>query len=109
VKWYRKAADQGDEGAQWKLGLMYAGGQGVDKDQAEAVKWYRKAAEQGGETAQWKLGRMYAGGQGVDKDQAEAVTDHFKTSQPGSNQNRPLRGVQFISGFLMQARGFSMI
>jgi len=34
------------------------------------------------------------------------VTDHFKTSQSGSNQNQPLWGALFISGFLMQARGF---
>jgi hypothetical protein len=39
---------------------------------------------------------------------AKNVTGHFKTSQPGSNQNRPLRGALFTSGFLMQARGFSL-
>ena len=46
VKWYRKAAEQGDAEAQFNLGLMYADGEGVPKDYAEAVKWYRKAAEQ---------------------------------------------------------------
>jgi uncharacterized protein len=33
--------------AQYNLGVMYAIGQGVPEDDAEAVKWYRKAAEQG--------------------------------------------------------------
>ena len=47
VKWYRKAADQGDAFAQYNLGVMYDNGEGVPQDQAEAVKWYRKAAEQG--------------------------------------------------------------
>ena len=29
VKWYRKAADQADAGAQYLLGLSYVGGAGV--------------------------------------------------------------------------------
>ena len=33
--------------AQLNLGNMYADGQGVFKDDFEAVKWYRLAAEQG--------------------------------------------------------------
>ena len=51
---------------------MYANGQGVLKDDAEAVKWYRLAAEQGGASAQSSLGVMYATGRGVLKDDAEA-------------------------------------
>jgi TPR repeat protein len=55
---------------------MYEKGQGVPKDDAEAVKWYRKAAEQGNAGAQDKLGAMYADGRGVPKDDAEAVRWH---------------------------------
>ena len=47
VKWYRLAAEQGDADAQDKLGVTYAGGEGVPQDYAEAVRWYRLAAEQG--------------------------------------------------------------
>ena len=47
VKWYRKAAEQGDTFAHYNLGVCYDNGQGVNKDYTEAVKWYRKAAEQG--------------------------------------------------------------
>jgi TPR repeat protein len=32
VKWYRKAAEQGDVKAQSNLGVMYASGQGVKQD-----------------------------------------------------------------------------
>ena len=39
------AAEQGE--AQYNLGVMYANGEGVAKDDEESVKWYRKAAEQG--------------------------------------------------------------
>jgi TPR repeat protein len=48
VKWYRKAAEQGEVEAQTYLGFMYEQGLGgLPQNRAEAVKWYRKAAEQG--------------------------------------------------------------
>ena len=47
VKWFRKAAKQGNAAAQYNLGWMYAKGIGVVKDKREAVKWYLEAAEQG--------------------------------------------------------------
>ena len=59
--------------AQISLGIMYANGQGVPQDYAEAVKWFRLAADQGDATAQFNLGIMYAKGQGVPQDYAEAV------------------------------------
>ena len=72
VKWFRKAADQGDAAAQCNLGNMYAEGRGVTKDEAEAVKWFRKAAERGHSPAQFNLGASYLFGQGVIKDPVQA-------------------------------------
>lgn len=40
-------AEQGDASAQYKLGRMYANGEGVPRNDTEAVNWFRKAAEQG--------------------------------------------------------------
>ncbi len=57
---------------QFALGAMYAMGQGVSKNYAEAVKWYRKAAEQGNARAQYSLGFMYGKGQGVSQDYVRA-------------------------------------
>ncbi len=47
---------------------MYARGQGVPLDYAEAVKWFRKAADRGVAKAQYNLGLMYANGAGVTQD-----------------------------------------
>jgi TPR repeat protein len=44
VRWYRKAAGQGDPSAQYNLGLMYAAGQGVPQDYVEAHMWLNLAA-----------------------------------------------------------------
>ena len=73
LKWFRKAADQGDADAQNGLGLMYREGHGVQQDYAEALKWFRKAADQGNANAQFKLGAMYEMGVGVPPNLTEAL------------------------------------
>ncbi len=72
MKWYRKAAEQNYAEAQYNLGVCYANGEGVTKDDVEAVKWYRKAAEQNYAEAQYILGVCYYIGEGVAKDYVEA-------------------------------------
>jgi TPR repeat protein len=72
VRWYRLAAEQGNASAQSNLGFMYTKGEGVRKDDAEAVRWYRLAAEQGYADAQYNLAAMYRKGDGVLKDAALA-------------------------------------
>ena len=72
VKWYTKAAEQGDELAQYNLALMYDNGKGVAQDYKEAMKWYTKAAEQGHTDAQYNLGVMYYKGEGVVQDYKSA-------------------------------------
>ncbi|MDA7658743.1 sel1 repeat family protein [Akkermansiaceae bacterium] len=83
VKWYRRAADQGNATAQYSLGRSYDYGEGVEKDAEEAVKWYRKAAEQGNATAQSSLGWNYDNGEGVEKDAEEAVKWYRKAADQG--------------------------
>lgn len=61
-------------GAQFALGIMYDEGQGVPKDDREAVRWYRMAAEQANASAQFNLGNVYYNGQGVPKDYVQAYT-----------------------------------
>ncbi len=68
----RKAAEQGDAAAQTNLGLMYANGEGVLKDDKAAVKWYRRAAEQGYADAQFNLGVMCHTGDALPKDYVAA-------------------------------------
>ena len=58
VKWFLKAAEQGDSWAQNDLGHCYSEGYGVSQDYNEAVRWYRKAAEQGNQDAINALQRL---------------------------------------------------
>ena len=73
VKWFRKAAEQNQTEAQIYLGICYAAGLGVTKDEAESIHWWRQAAERNNPKAQSILGSCYADGRGVRKDEAEAV------------------------------------
>jgi uncharacterized protein len=72
AKWFQVAAEQGNAGAQEKLGSMYVDGKGVPRDYKEALKWYRLAVVQGAEYAPLYLGYMYSGGLGVPQDYVRA-------------------------------------
>ena len=61
---------------------MYADGEGVPEDDAEAVRWYRLAADQGLAGAQHNLGLMYYNGEGVLQDN---VTAHMWFNIAGAN------------------------
>jgi len=65
---YRLAAEQGIAGAQCRLGVMYAEGRGVARDEKESVRWFRLAAEQGDAEAQGGLGLACGTGRGVSQD-----------------------------------------
>ena len=82
----KKAAEQGDALAQYRLGLHYVDGRGVAKDNAEAAKWYLKAAEQGNANGQFELGFMYENGKGVAKDEAEAIKWYRKAAAQGNTK-----------------------
>ena len=82
LKEWKPLADQGHAIAQYNLGWMYADGEGVVEDDAEAVRWYRLAADQGHAGAQHNLGLMYANGEGVLQDN---VTAHMWFNIAGAN------------------------
>lgn len=54
------------------LGLCYAKGLGVEKDEWQSYEWYRKSAEAGDAEAMRLLGLCYEHGTGVEKDEAQA-------------------------------------
>ena len=58
VKWYRKAAYEGDSAAQNSLGVMYAEGKGVLKDLVQAHVWYNIAGANGHESAKKNLANI---------------------------------------------------
>ena len=84
VKWYRKAAEQGDAVAQFNLCYCYYNGLGVPQSYSDAVKWCRKAAEQGNAAAQCNLGYCYYKGTGVPQSYSDAVKWYRKAAEQGN-------------------------
>ncbi|TYP94265.1 MULTISPECIES: toll/interleukin-1 receptor domain-containing protein [Nitrosomonas] len=93
-----EAAEQGDAEAQNILGLMYASGRGVAKNEAKAVEWYRKAAEQGNATAQNSLGVMYEEGRGVVQDDTIAMEWYRKAAEQGDAWAQTYIGLMYEKG-----------
>ena len=71
-KLFEKGADCGHAGARTYLGMCYALGRGVERNDAKGVELIREAAEQGNPEAHISLGFCYLKGRGVAEDEAEA-------------------------------------
>jgi hypothetical protein len=54
VKWYRKAAEQGDAQAQHFLGLAYELGEGVAKDDIEAYAYFNLSGITNENARKWR-------------------------------------------------------
>ena len=77
---FELSAEQGNEKAQFILGLMYDIGQGAAKNDNEALNWYVKSAEQGSDTAQLLLGLKKA----IEQNGVEAVYWLTKAAEQGN-------------------------
>ncbi len=92
-------AERGHVLAQYDVALMFDNGQGVPRNDAEALRWYGEAADSGHAGAQNNLGLMYAAGQGVARDDATAVAWWRKAAQQGyANAQRNL-AVMYANGW----------
>jgi TPR repeat protein len=80
-----------DPESQFTLGVLYARGQGVLQDDAEAVKWLLKAAVQGHGQAQFFLGVMYLVGLGVDQDEVSGYAWVYLSAEKGVEEAAQLR------------------
>jgi tetratricopeptide (TPR) repeat protein len=83
MKWYLKAANQGDAEAENSIGFIYDNGLGVKQDYTAALSWYRKAADHGLAKAQYNVGTDYDSGLGVPRDSKQARSWMEKAAAAG--------------------------
>ena len=89
MRWFEKAAEDGNTDAQWKLGLGYIKGIGVPQDERKAAAWFKRAANNRDVRAQNALSELYLNGRGVQKDYVRAYTwASIATGLRGNNNDR---------------------
>jgi hypothetical protein len=84
IAYFRRSPDQGFRSARYNLGVIFARGDGVEKDAEAAFEWYGLAAAQGHATAQFNLGVFYRDGLGTAADGRKAVEWFTRSAENGN-------------------------
>ena len=95
---WQPLAQQGDAGAQFLLGALYAQGHGMPQDYGQAAQWFQRAAEQGHVAAQFNLGVRYHEGRGVPQDSSQAAAWFQRAAQQGFDRAQYNLGVLYMNG-----------
>ncbi len=104
------AAEKGDAGAQFNLGVLLSSRQGdngrsIGGNRREAIRWLRVAARQGLPRAQVKLAEIYADGIGSPRDYARAAIWFLlaATTLSGAHREQAQSGYDRIAAHLSPA------
>ncbi|MBF0288066.1 MAG: caspase family protein [SAR324 cluster bacterium] len=84
---------------QYKLGVIYREGLGIDQNNQQAIYWYTKAAEQDHAAAQTRLGYMFRKGYGIFKDNSQAVYWYKRAAGQGDAQGQFNLGGMYLKGY----------
>src|ERR1700761_4201430 len=95
---YLRAAQSGNDDAEFYLGALYSAGIGVPRSAPEAFRWISRAADQGHSHAMLIVAGLYATGRGVQKDNIQAYKWAYIVSAASRvdefhNGSRQLMGV----------------
>jgi len=97
-KIYLKAAELGNDVAQYNVGSSYEFGDGIECDYNKAFFWYKKAAEAGDVDAQSRLAYFYENGKGIEKDENSAFYWYKKAAEAGSSWDMHGLGLCYLNG-----------
>lgn len=95
---YEFAIDAGFAPASTGLGILYADGKGVPKDEVRAIGLFREGVAGNDVSGYVRLGAAFAGGRGVDKDLAEGFRNMRVAADAGHVQAQYLAGVMLAKG-----------
>ena len=98
----RPKAEAGDADAQFKLGLIYENGIGVEASSRDAFLWYEKAMRQGHAGSMTALGDMYFDGSGSDPDPSMATFWYLKAAAKGHALAQAKIGYAYAIGLAVQ-------
>jgi TPR repeat protein len=100
--WLQDRAKANDPVAQYRLGVLYALGQGVKQDYGQAAQLFLAAANGGVAEAQYNVAVMYSEGMGVPRDPAQAMSWYQKAAAQGNANAAFNLGVAYSNGIGVQ-------
>jgi TPR repeat protein len=100
----RESAVSGLADAQYRLGMSYEKGNGVEKNMLEAMRLYRLAADQNHTSAQYQLGKCFEFGSGVTPNHEEASRLYHVAAEAGDAEAQCKLGMYYQSGYLGLSR-----
>lgn len=83
LKDFGEASRQGNHEAQYRIGLLYRDGTGLDADDTEAAYWFRKAGSNGHAEAQYEIALCFMNGKGVLQDTRVAAEWLWRAAEQG--------------------------
>jgi hypothetical protein len=95
---FLRLAMEGSANAQYQLGHMFFGGEGVREDEALAARWYRTAAEQGHAKAQCDYAWCLDAGVGVPCDLVQSAAWLRRSAQQGNRNAQYALGMAYERG-----------
>lgn len=98
IELFTESADKGYADSQCSLGVCYATGNGVRKDEYIAAQWFEKAAMQNQAFAQKNLGICYRHGQGVVQNKQKAAEWFRKAADQGNVQAQINLADMYVDG-----------
>lgn len=101
LKNFGEASRRGNHEAQYRIGLMYRDGTGVEKKAEEAAYWFRKAASNGHAEAQYQIGLCFEEGRGVLQDSRVAAEWMWRAAEQGQPEAAYKVGRMYAIGNIM--------
>ncbi|GBU16605.1 MULTISPECIES: tetratricopeptide repeat protein [Methylobacterium] len=95
---FEAGAVKGDPQALYNLGVAYAEGRAVPRDEGRALSYYRQGAERGSVLAAFNLAQAYRKGQGVAPDLAKAVRWYRFAAERGHYKAGNELGILYTEG-----------
>ena len=80
-RWLKKSAEQGDEDAQYKIGVMYHNGIGVEKDEEAAMEWLKVSSDNGNSNAREYLDSLRKEEERIRNTNAKAYITIIRTAR----------------------------
>ena len=98
VNYYKQAAEQGSNYAQYRLYGIYRDGEGIAKNQQLAIQYLRQAADDDYSDALYSLGYEYAVGEILHQEKSKAVEYMTRAAEKGDAFASAVIGTMYYSG-----------